>query len=247
MAKGGTDWFPHDYAPTSDPKMQAFLGEHGAIGYGLYWRVTEMLHTEPEHALTMKPYLFLAIGKQMLLSSEQVEKVLRFAIEVCELFKTDGELFWSDRVNRNLDDRFRIRQELHDVRSAAGKLGAQRKWQKYGKTDGKIANAIGKNGKAMAVPLAKMANDGYRTGQDRTGQLVYPLAILRSDESWWEQAVAMKFSRANERAESWESWYVNKFEWKNKNVDEIRKSLIDWLKNPKGMDAKLSGKTDYKI
>lgn len=120
MAKDNTFWFPHDYEPTSDFKMQALVGEYGAIGYGLFWRFTEMLHSEQSHMLPMKQYLFLAIAKQMQANAEQVEAVLSFAINTCELFESDGKFFWSNRVNRNLEDRAKISQE----RSIAGKKGA---------------------------------------------------------------------------------------------------------------------------
>ena len=45
MVKGKeTFYFQHDYEPTSDPKMQALVGEYGAAGYGVSWSIIEMLH-----------------------------------------------------------------------------------------------------------------------------------------------------------------------------------------------------------
>ena len=57
-------YFPHDYEPTGDPKIQALIGEYGATGYGIFWRVVEMLHSNAEHKLPFKNYIFLAIAKQ---------------------------------------------------------------------------------------------------------------------------------------------------------------------------------------
>jgi len=115
-----TFYFSHDYEPTSDPKIQALLGEFGAVGYGVYWRIVEMLHSSCDHKLPFKQYLFLAIAKQMLTSAEQIEAIIRHAIEIYELFNSDAEYFWSNRVNRN----FEVRAELSEKRAVAGRLGA---------------------------------------------------------------------------------------------------------------------------
>jgi hypothetical protein len=115
-----TFYFPHDYEPTSDPKIQALLGEYGGMGYGVFWRVIEMMHSNAEHKLPLKQYIFLAIAKQMLASAEQTEAIIHFAILPCELFISDGEYFWSNRVNEN----FKRRMEISEIRSKAGRIGA---------------------------------------------------------------------------------------------------------------------------
>lgn len=119
MAKE-TFYFPHDYEPTSDPKIQALLGEHGGLGYGVFWRIVEMLHSTDAHKLPLKPYVFLAIAKQMLANAEQIESIVNFAISPCELFISDGDFFWSGRVNRN----FERRSEISKLRAEAGRKGA---------------------------------------------------------------------------------------------------------------------------
>jgi hypothetical protein len=113
-------YFPHDYEPTSDPKIQALLGEFGAVGYGVFWRIVEMLHSNSEHKLPLKQYMFLAIAKQMLASAEQIQAIIKYCIDVCELFISDGEYIESNRVNNN----FERRAELSEKRAVAGRLGA---------------------------------------------------------------------------------------------------------------------------
>lgn len=122
MAKE-TYYFSHDYEPTADPKMQALIGEHGAVGYGIYWRIVEMLHSDTTHKLANKEYVFLAIAKQMLTPVEQVKEVVAFCVNVCELFATDETHFWSNRVLRNVTQR----EELRKKRSNAGKLSAAKR------------------------------------------------------------------------------------------------------------------------
>jgi hypothetical protein len=115
-----TYYFPHDYEPTSDPKIQALIGEHGALGYGIYWRIVEMLHSNSEHKLPHKDYIILAIAKQMQANVQQIEATIKYCILICELFTSDGDFFWSERVNRNISKRIK----LSDIRSVAGKAGA---------------------------------------------------------------------------------------------------------------------------
>lgn len=126
-------YFQHDYDPLGDPKLSALVGEFGAVGYGLYWRLVEMLHTDQDHTLPHKKFVYVAIAKQMLTSVEQVEDVLMYAIDVCELFESDGELFWSNRVMRNIEKR----AELSKKRSVAGKMSSERR-----QTTSKISTSV---------------------------------------------------------------------------------------------------------
>ena len=52
MAKE-TFYFSHDYSCINDPKIQALIGKHGAKGYGIFWRIVEMLHEDPDHRLSL--------------------------------------------------------------------------------------------------------------------------------------------------------------------------------------------------
>jgi hypothetical protein len=122
MAKD-TYYFQHDYEPTSDPKIQALLNSFGGLGYGLWWRIIEMLHSEELHKLQHKKFIYLAIAGQMSTSVEQVEQFINFCINDVELFETDGAFFWSDRVNRNIEKR----TDISTKRSFAGKESARQR------------------------------------------------------------------------------------------------------------------------
>lgn len=112
-------YFPHDYEPTSDPKIQALLGEYGGMGYGVFWRVVEMLHSASDHKIPIKDYIVVAIAKQMLSNAKQIKDIIDFSINTCELFASDGKYLWSDRVNNNIT----IRQEISSKRALAGRKG----------------------------------------------------------------------------------------------------------------------------
>lgn len=120
MAKE-TYYFSHDYDPLSDPKLLALVGEHGAAGYGIYWRIVEMLHSDDDHKLEHERYIYAAIAKQMSTSREEVESIISYSIEVCKLFVSDGSYFWSERVFRNMDKR----EEIRDKRRKAGLASAE--------------------------------------------------------------------------------------------------------------------------
>lgn len=120
MAKD-TFYFQHDYEPLSDPKLLALVGEFGAAGYGIFWRIVEMLHSDESHRLGHEKYIYSAIAKQMSTPVEQVEEVINYSIEVCKLFVSDGESFWSERVYRNVEKR----EEIADKKRKAGLASAQ--------------------------------------------------------------------------------------------------------------------------
>ena len=116
-------YFSHDYDPTGDPKMGAMLGEYGGMGYGCFWRIVEMLHSDETHRLPLKKYIFIAIAKQMLTSSEIIENFIKKCIEDYELLQSDGQIFWSNRVDRNLGKR----AEISEKRANAGRKGGLNK------------------------------------------------------------------------------------------------------------------------
>jgi len=136
-------YFAHDYEPTSDPKISALLAEFGAEGYGIYWRIVEMLHSNPDHKIPKKKYIFIALAKQLITNDNKIELVITYATDVCELFLPDSEFIISKRVMRN----FEKREEISEKRSNAGKAGMQSRWGLDNKaiTNGK--HVITKNNK----------------------------------------------------------------------------------------------------
>jgi len=115
------NYFSHDYYATLDPKIIALLGDYGAIGYGIYWRIVEMLHAEESHTLPLKDYIYKALAKQMSTSVEQVSTIINDCINVYELFITCDDCFYSKRVNDNIQKM----EETKEKRSRAGKISAE--------------------------------------------------------------------------------------------------------------------------
>jgi hypothetical protein len=122
MAKNAY-YFQHDYDPTGDPKIQALVGEYGATGYGIYWRLIEMLHAEDTNMMPKKKYVYLALSKQMLTDVILVEQIISDCINEFELFQSDESHFWSNRVFVNV----KRREELREKRIEAGRKGGKGK------------------------------------------------------------------------------------------------------------------------
>ena len=127
MSKKEAYYFSHDYSTTNDPKVQALLGKYGAKGYGIYWRVVEILHEEQEHKLYLKPYMFEAIASTFKEDVNLIKEIITYQVKVCELFRKKGKFIYSDRVFENIAKRDKIKES----RSIAGQRSAEvRKQQK---------------------------------------------------------------------------------------------------------------------
>jgi len=118
-----TYYFQHDFEAISDPKIQFILAKFGGIGYGLWWRIVEMLHQEDENKLQHKEYLYFALANQLQCEQGLVKSFIQSCIEDVELLDSDGEYFWSERVLKNVGKM----QELKEKRSEAGKESAKKR------------------------------------------------------------------------------------------------------------------------
>jgi uncharacterized protein YdaU (DUF1376 family) len=134
-------YFQHDFEPTSDPKIIALLSKFGATGYGVFWRIIEMLHSNSEHKLPKKEYVLVAIAQQMLTSVEQISAILTFATDVCELFLKDENFIVSERVNRN----FQKMESISAKRSEAGKRSASTRYQQVLNKSQQVSTSVQQN------------------------------------------------------------------------------------------------------
>ena len=120
MAKE-TYYFAHDYSPTNDPKLKAMVSQYKGLGYGMFWRIVEMLHSEHTHQLPTKQYIYIALAEEMGTTVEHVSTFVQDCIHVFELFESDGNFFYSNRVFANIQ----AREDISILRSKAGKASAE--------------------------------------------------------------------------------------------------------------------------
>jgi len=118
--KKETYYFSHDYSCINDPKIQALVGKYGAKGYGIFWRIVEMLHEDPEHKIYLKPYIFEAICSLFKEDVKEIKSIIDYSVNVCELFQKEDDYIFSQRVLDNLAKRDKIKE----ARSKAGKKSA---------------------------------------------------------------------------------------------------------------------------
>ena len=144
-----TFYFAHDYEPTSDPKIQALIGEHGGLGYGIYWRLVEMLHSCNTHKLCFKKYIISSIAKQMLTTVEQVNEIINSCIDY-ELFIKEQDFFYSQRVFFNIEKR----NEIRNNNSKAGIASAEKRRLQRELLKVKLSDEI------KSTPVEQPFNDG---------------------------------------------------------------------------------------
>ena len=126
-----TLYFPHDYDPFDDIKFEGMVAKHGAVGYSVFWRLVEMLHSSADHNLLLDGYVYDSISGRLSIPSEQVEMVIDDCIHKYHLFQATNGLLWSNRVLKNIEKR----KQISEQRSLAGKASAEQR-----RKDRRIAN-----------------------------------------------------------------------------------------------------------
>lgn len=151
-------YFPHEYDTRSDDKMAPFMMEHGAIGYGIYWIIVEMLHKSEDSRIESKASTIKRIAATSKVGLEDFETILKSCLEYELLIEKDGFIY-IERVLRNK----RHRQDMRLKKSEAGKKGAEARWQNMADDGTGMAPAIKNMASAinyMASANGNMANDG---------------------------------------------------------------------------------------
>lgn len=157
-----SNWCPHDLDTTADPKIVALLGKYGAVGYAVFWRLTELLHKEQDHRISADDEFILeAIAGQFKITSEEVLQVVEYAVRPCKLFnRVDGYLY-SNRVLRNVGRK----NEIVEKRREAGSKGGKSK-------------AFNKHKQSKSLPNAKQ-----NVAEESRVEEIYPERVYISDNS----------------------------------------------------------------
>lgn len=143
---GRNNYFSHDSNARNSEKLIRVRMRHKAAGYGVYFMILERLRDEPDY-MSVVDYNLIAydLREDAALIKSVVEDFGLF------VFTEDGKYFYSEGFSHRMS----IKDEISTVRSAAGKKGATRRWEKpeKGKTckeNGKvIANAITNDAKVI--------------------------------------------------------------------------------------------------
>ena len=117
-----TFYFSHDYNARNDMKIQALLVEHGAVGYGVYWIIVEILHEESHKKLPLNKLTYVAVARQASTSVEHVKSIVECCLEY-ELFDEEDGCFFSKRILKNIDKRM----DISEKRAKAGRISAEKR------------------------------------------------------------------------------------------------------------------------
>jgi hypothetical protein len=121
-------YFQHDFNAANDEKILYVRSIYGMEGYGLYWYFIELMHQSQDSKLKCK--LINGISYQL---NIDIDKLLQF-YNTCidtELFVTDGDFYWSQRVLENKD----LQEEKRKLKSFAGKKGMEKRWSSISYND----------------------------------------------------------------------------------------------------------------
>ena len=120
-------WFRHDTGTLSDLKMQRIMRLHGGMmGIGMYWTLVELLHINdgkimfeevPDLAYSMR------VGEDQLMALASDDQV----------FESDGDGFWSNRVNAQLEAQRTASEKAR--KSIEARWAAERRKKKPPKRD----------------------------------------------------------------------------------------------------------------
>lgn len=139
------NWIKWDLDSRTGVKMSAFFADHGSAGYGFFLFIIELLYREESNRLDHDMvYAYAKVCKAM---QTDAKLYIDDAI-LLGLLNSDGRLFWSPRVDREIAERKARESEISQKRSAASNA-------RWNKTNGLDAKAMQSNASAMQ----KHAND----------------------------------------------------------------------------------------
>lgn len=106
-----TFYFSHDYNSSQDEKMRKLIRKEEMEGYGVYWRIIEMLYQETDVYKLEKDYEGIAFDLRV--DCERIKRI----IENYQLFEFDDGFFWSnsvlERVNKRLEKSQKARESAN--------------------------------------------------------------------------------------------------------------------------------------
>lgn len=141
-----TIYFRHDYNARNDPKLLKLRAKYGLEGLGLYWCIIEILRESTD--VRFKTY-----DSDTIVLQTNYDGNINVFLKDCisfELFKTDGDYFWSDRLIEDVDQ---MKQK-----SIKATESVKKRWEKYERNTNVIRTNYDGNTKED------------RRGEDRIGE-----------------------------------------------------------------------------
>lgn len=209
-----TYYFQHDFDPTSDPKIAYIIGRHGATGYGLWWRIVELLHSTPNNRLPIKNYLLHSLSATLNLDFGFVNAFINDCINEAELLQSDGECIWSQRVFDNIGN-MESRRERY---AKAGKVSAEKRKQKSNDVEHTLNDV-----EHMLNDVEQTLSDVQQKKRKEKKVYIYPdqdEVIAFFIENGYKKEAAIKAFE-----------YYNEAQWKDRDGNKVK----NWKQKMRGV------------
>jgi hypothetical protein len=139
MAKNNTFWFPHDYNARNDEKTAALRAEYGAVSYGVYMVLVEMLHESENSKIEFDEKKLRRLARIEKVNEDLFMNIVMSCIDH-ELFVLEENNFYSNRVNRNKAAREEIRLKRVESGRLAGQRSAELRAEKINNSNQMVEN-----------------------------------------------------------------------------------------------------------
>lgn len=150
-------------------------------------------------------------------------------------FQTDGQFFWSERMHKEFQksktysekQSERANKRWNNPTADATAYACNRTGNGNGTEDGKDKGGMGGKDVDPEIILQNVT----RETDPLPGELVWRDELYR--ESLFRLARSYSIPDVENLLDRWEGWYVNKFDWRKKDLQEMRLSFESWIKDPK--------------
>lgn len=241
-----TFWFSHDHNARTDKEMLRLRMKHGMAGVGIFWCVVEMLYEE-------NGYLMLTECERIAFELQVQKDVIEDILKSFQLFKNDGESFWSESVLYRLG----LRKEKSESASKA----ALKRWDdqtfmrthsdgnaiKKRKEDNKKENYIvediadkQKKVKFEIIGLGELSINFYTTCERWEIRELFHF-LVNSQKEFETIAMTKPFMKSIDNFQFGLQEFVRGIQEKGdyKQTAELKKHFINWLNTQNGSLEKL--------
>lgn len=135
-------YFSHDSNARTDTKIVDMMYDYGMAGYGMFWFIVEVMRESDCYRLENNRSTWRALGMQMHLKAEEVQKFVDDCITQYRLFESDDVYFWSNSLVKRME-------KLEETR-AKRKAAAEKRWSNNANANKKNANALQEDSKSNA-------------------------------------------------------------------------------------------------
>jgi len=111
----------------NDIKLMKLLKTFGSFGFGFFWGVTELLHSNPK---SNREEIVEYLNIKYFGSIDKLDTCLDECIKIDLFYIDDNNYLCSNRVNRNIADM----NYYKEVKSKGGKVGMKNRWAKNSET-----------------------------------------------------------------------------------------------------------------